>query len=253
LQVFSLVDFAELLRFQNTAYDLVTYYELRARYGAKFQCPVHSEFNTYKEILSLLPELAGKSNPEAEKTQDFMVSIANAIMRSKAATLDDFVQLSRSLLVDLAIGSVERKAQKDNTGKRVGNRHHTTFVRSVEAVAELSRIRRSHYGRLWIEAATAALETNRSSSKIAYSPSRNRSYVMYAFSPDDNDWERKLKTKALQAIKQHDTTSCVALGATSLNILATFNTILDWARGKPGSELPDEYVLDTTGLFLDGS
>lgn len=253
LQVFSLFDFVELLRFQNTAYDLVTYYELRARYGAKFKCPVHSEFNTYKEILNILPELTDKPLPDGQEMQDSMVSMANAIMHSKVATLDDFVRLSQSLLIDLAIGSVQRKAQKDRSGKAVGNRDHTTFVSSVEAVAELSRIRRCHYGRLWLEAATQALETDYSSSKIAYSPSRKRSYIMYAFSPHDNDWETKLRTKALQAMKQHDTTSCVVLGATSLSILATFNATLDWVRGKTDSELPDEYVLDTMGLFVDGA
>lgn len=182
-----------------------------------------------------------------------MVSMANALMRFKRATLDDFIKLAQGLLIDAAISSIERQAPKDPTGKRVGSGHHTIFVRSVEAMAELERIRRSYYGRLWIEAATEALESTCSSCKIGYSPSRNRSYVMYAFSLEDKDREGKLTMKALQAMKQHGTGSCVALGGTMLNILATFNTILDWARGKTSAELPDEYVLDTTAIFLESN
>lgn len=85
------------------------------------------------------------------------------------------------MIVDLALGSLTRLADPDKSGKRVGNSNHDYFVKSMGALAELSRYRRSIYGDIWVKAAQKSCDTERSCYKFSYSPSRNRSYVFAAF------------------------------------------------------------------------
>jgi hypothetical protein len=80
IQVFSLLDFSQLLRFVNTAWDFIVYYELRAKFGRRHDCPVHQEFETYQGILSSYDELLsedGVSIAKAKKEQAFLLKISN--------------------------------------------------------------------------------------------------------------------------------------------------------------------------------
>jgi hypothetical protein len=46
-----------------------------------------------------------------------------------------------------------QKADPDSTGKRVGSKDHSTHIKAVQLIADLSRRRRAVYGTLWMEAA----------------------------------------------------------------------------------------------------
>ena len=246
---------AHLLRFVNTIWDFIIYYELRETYNRRYKIPLHEEWQTYKEILQcwkeLLPEHAQKE--QVKDGQEFQVAISNAILRSKLADEEGYSLLAASYLLDLAMGSLERRADSDKTGKIVGSPKHEQFVSSIGAIAELSRLRRSIYGRKWVEVAKQSAESGKSSYKFSYSPSRNRSYTLCSFDPKESSRDIIMIKLAQDHMKKHKTTSCLCLAATTNAILSTFDTFLSWAKGNGSSELPDEEILDTSVLFTEKS
>ena len=254
IQVFSLLDFSQLLRFVNTAWDFIVYYELRAKFGRHHECLVHQEFETYQGILSSYDELLsedGVSIAKAKKEQTFLLKISNAILRSKIAEEESYNALASSLIVDLALGSLTRLAKPDKSGKRVGSPDHNYFVKSMGAIAELSRQRRSVYGDRWVKAAQKTHDTGRSCYKFSYSPSRSRSYVFGAFDHKEEFKEANLVLHARKAMKTHGTTSCLSLGATADKILYTFNNFIAWAKGDADLVVSDNDIIDITAVFID--
>ncbi|MDO8142884.1 MAG: hypothetical protein Q6358_15405 [Candidatus Brocadiales bacterium] len=251
IQVFSIFDLAELLRFINTIWDFIIYYELRGMYSRRYKVPLHEEFQTYKGILNyweeLLPEDAQEDQVKDE--QEFQVAISNAILRSKLADERGYSLLAAGCLLDLAMGSLKRRADPDKTGKIVGSQRHEQFVSSIGAIAELSRRRRSIYGRKWVEAAKQSAESGKYTNKISYCPIRNRSYIFCSFASTEHPRDIIMSNLAQDAMKEHKTTSCLCLGAASNTILSTFETLLSWAKGKGDSELPDEEILDTSAFY----
>lgn len=255
IQVFSLIDLAELLRFINTIWDFIDYYERREKYSRQNKVPLHGEFQTYQEILNcweeLLPEDAQKE--QVKDDQEFQVAISNAILKSKLADERGYSLLAAGYLLDMAMGSLERRADPDKTGKIVGSPKHEQFVSSIGAIAELTRRRRSLYGRIWVEAANQSAESGQNSRRFSYSPSRNRSYILCAFNLTEHTRGIYMNKLAQDVMKEHKTTSCLCLGATTNTILSTFDTFLSWAKGKGNSALPDEEILDTLVLFTEKS
>lgn len=250
IQVFSIFDLAELLRFINTIWDFIIYYELREMYSRRYKVPLHEEFQTYQGILNCWEELSPR---DAQQEQDFQVAISNAILRSKLADEKGYSLLASGYLLDLAMGSLERRADPDKTGKIVGSPKHEQFVSSIGAIAELSRHRRSGYGKKWVEAAKQSAESGQNSRRFSYSPSRNRSYILCSFDSAEHSRDIIMTRLAQDAMKKHKTTSCLCLGATTNTILSTFDTFLSWAKGNRSSEPPDEEILDTLALFTEKS
>lgn len=232
IQVFSIFDLAELLRFINTIWDFIVYYELRRKYCTQYKVPLHEEFQTYKGILNYWEELLPEDAQEDQVKDERGYSL-----------------LAAGYLLDLAMGSLKRRADPDKTGKIVGGPKHEQFVSSIGAIAELSRRRRSIYGRKWVEAAKQSAESGENSYRFSYCPSRSRSYILCSFDSTEHSRDIIMINLAQDAMKKHKTTSVLCLGATTNTILSAFDTFLSLAKGNGSSGPPDEEILDT-GAFL---
>jgi len=257
VQVFSLFDLAELLRVVNTAPDFLAYYALRWAYVKRFKTFVHREFDTYQGVLSYWVELVPHasslplSGREILDAREFQVGVTRAVLRSKDATEEDYRTLAESFLLDIAIGSLVHKADKDASGKRVGSAEHRSLIEIVGALAELSRRRRAFYAGLWREAAAECRRAGRMAWRSGYSPQRHRSYVFGAFRPGDEGREQELTGRAILAMADNRTTSCVAIGADAQRIEATFDGLLAMARGESHRDLRGDEILVPKVAYVD--
>ena len=241
----------------NTAVDFLVYYELRWAYMKRFKTLVQKEFATYQGFLSRWDELAPEtsSRPLSAKemldARDFQVRITRAALGTNDATKEDYFTLAESRLLDIAIGSLMRKADKDASGKRVGGAEHPLRIEIVGALAELCRRRRAFYGRLWREAAAEWRRTGQTSWRSAHSAQRRRSYVFGAFRGGEEAREQELADRAVLAMARHHTTSSAALGADGERIEATFDGLLAMARRQPTPDLGSGEILVPKVAYID--
>ena len=250
VQVFSLFDLAELLRFVDTPWDFVVYFELRARYGREHQMLVGRELDTFQEVLGMMDRLQDGTEEEGRRQQHYWLGRANAILRTQLATDEGFELWAASRLIDFAYVPSEAMAEVDSSGRPVASEGNEIFVRSLEALAEMSRNRRSEYGRRWVSAAQEAVAEGRLAFRSSHSPSRSRTYVFAAWPLGTAPREETLVALATREMEDDRTTSCVALGAPAASILETFRSLVLMCRGDE-SELPDDdFILSPLVVFI---
>ncbi len=254
IQVVSLQDFVQLLRFINTPWDFIVYYELRSLFGKEYSLPVHQEQAIYWGIIREWLHLARlqttkQSDAELAQGQEFARTYSKVMVKSPDMPQETYEDVAASFLIDIAAGSLSHKADTDSTGKSVGNEGHDFFLLSMEAITELSRRRRQAYGHSWVNLAKESQRTSRTSHKVTLSPSRNRCYIMLANNGKEFDESDFVKLCHIEMqIQQAD--SCLGLMATALNILETHQLITDSLRS--GSKVSDdvEHILDTKVVFI---
>jgi hypothetical protein len=255
LQAISLKDMGELMRLMNTPWDFVIYWEFRHSLGMSHKLPVHEENRIYATILTNWIELARnqgivENDTDLIEHQQFLKSYTQTVMNE--GEVDELTKkaIADSYLLDIAAGSVVKKAEKDASGKRVGSEIHDFLVNSVEQIVAIDRRRRAMYGRLWVECASKCISSQDYSWVSAYSPSRDISYILNARPGVALDQTLLIdKMKKQMAI---DGTSCVlGLSATAVNIFATREDILATIKGSNKAELEDDLVLNPTAAFIE--
>lgn len=254
IQVISLQDFSQLLRFINTPWDFIVYYEFRNLFGKEYLLPVHQEQSIYWGIIRewcSLARLHMTKLPDAElaKDKEFIRTYSKVITKSPDIPLNIYEDVAASYLIDIAAGSISHKADVDLTGKRVGSHDHNIFLLLMEAITELSRRRRQAYGSFWVNLAKESQRTGRPSHKAAISPSRNRCYIMLANNGNKFD-ESDLVNLCHIEMQSQRADSCLGLMATARNILDTHQSLL--ASLRSGSEVFNdiEPILDTKAVFV---
>ncbi len=257
IQVISLQDFSQLLRFINTPWDFIVYYEFRNLFGKEYLLPVHQEQSIYWGIIREWCDLARLHTtklPDIDLAQDkeFIRTYSKVITKSPDISHEAYDDVAASFLIDIAAGSISHEADVDSTGKRVGNHDHNFFLLSIEAITELSRRRRQAYGSFWVNLARESQRTGRPSHKAAISPSRNRCYIMLANNGHKFD-ESDLINLCHIEMQSQRADSCLGLMATDQNILDTHQSILASLRG--GNDVSDdiEHILDTKAVFVKNS
>lgn len=254
IQVISLQDFVQLLRFINTPWDFIVYYEFRSLFGKEYSLPVHQEQAIYWGIIREWPRLmrlqtTKLSDAELAQDQEFARTYSKVIAKSPDMPRETYEDVAASFLIDIAVGSLSHEADADSTGKSVGNERHDFFLLSMEAITELSRRRRQAYGRFWVDLAKESQRTSHAFHKVTLSPSRNRCYIMLANNGKEFDESDFVKLCHIEMQRQR-ADSCLGLMATAQNILDTHQSILASLRG--GNKVSDdiEHILDTKAIFV---
>ena len=201
IHVISLHNMNELVRFINTPWDFIVYWEFREIFGKEYELPVHREQFIYWGILRDWVELAkiqGSALPENKTQQDrqFHEDYTKVLLRSEKPDETIKQKVAASYLIDIAAGSLMQKADQDATGKRVGSKKHDALIKTVETMAELSRLRRAEYGYSWLNCAKECVASRKDIRKNRYSPSRSRSYFVQARSNQILDEEMLLVAAA---------------------------------------------------------
>lgn len=254
LHVISLHDMSELMRFMNTPWDFIVYWEFRHAIGKTHMLPVHQEQRIYWTIVENWIELArsqGSSDSDEKLIEDqrFIEEYTHTVLRSGSVREEIKHKVAASYLIDIAAGSIMQKAEMDVTGKRVGSKNHLELVKTVQVIAELSRRRRVEYGYLWLECAQKSTENNENSWANRYSPSRNRSYLLNA-RPALAINENFLLVKAKERMALDDTSLIIGLSATANNIIQTYDDLLSTIEGK-NDDKKEVAILNTTSVLVD--
>lgn len=250
VQVITLFDLAEVLRVFDTVYDLIVYYEMRLEYMCRYPVLLAKEKDALVEILGYWDQLWKGSIEEGKKLQEYLVALANAVLNTKLATARGYELWAASKLIDLALRLTEAPAPMGPCGKPVQDSRHETQIRLAESLAEMSRNRRSFYGKRWVEAADEAVATSRTAVRISHSPSRSRSYVLIATPLGTDPADDEISNIALQALHEKGTQSCVALAASAASIRASFESLLEAVVRRESSDLREELILAPKLVFI---
>ena len=254
IHVVSLHDISELIKFMNTPWDFVVYWEFRSIFGKEYQLPVHREQSIYWGILREWVKLAkaqGTLYPESrlEEDRDFHAAYTRALMRSGKTDESIKRKTAASYLIDVASGSLMEKADKDAAGKRVGSKSHDTLIRTVEVLVDLSRRRRAEYGTLWLDSARQCISNHIDIRKSGYSPSRNWSYFFHARTGTNLD-QKTLLVAAAERMAADNSILVIGLSATADNIIHTYESILSAIEGTNFEEDHNK-ILDSTSVLID--
>jgi len=254
VHVVSLYDLNELLRFINTPWDFVVYWEFRHQFGKQYQLLVHKEESIYRGILTNWAALAKEQQPrhpesKLEEERRFVEGYTLAIMNPDKADDSTRSKIAASYLIDIAAINLMTKADQDETGKRVGSREHNKVVETIEAISDLSRRRRAEYGSVWLRCARSCLESSQAISESGFSPSRKRAYVFQARPGPQLD-ERAFLDIALITMAKNDASSCVALTATADNVIYTFESLMAAIMESEFKVNPSR-LINVTAVFIN--
>jgi hypothetical protein len=194
--------------------------------------PVGREIDVFKDVLGAWDRLWPGNFQEGEKTQHYLLNLANAVLRTPLASEAGYEAWATSQLIDLAFSPSEQRADADPSGLRVGSPEHEFYVRALEAVGEVSRLRRSYHGKGWLAAADHAIEQGDLGIRKSRSPSRERSYVLVASPLGEEPRHWMLAQIGLEAIREHGTSCCLVLAAPAASIRATYEFLLRLVRGE---------------------
>ncbi len=259
LQVFSLYDFSQLIRVINTPSDFVFFYEMRAGFAQKHLVRVHDEYETVKTIISQWPELtkgkpAAYTDDQVEKDQSFLLELLKVVLHAKNATEEACQDYASSMLVDLAIALVARKADQDHTGKRIGSKEHDFFVDAIGAIAEMTRKRRSLYGNRWLKQAYEGIRSGSLEYYSGYSPSRKTGYLFIS-TPGEPSLctERILQLSDQELKKQSSSQDHISLAATSIQIVSTYLWLKSIAERENPQDLELSEILNPIINYVRGT
>jgi hypothetical protein len=252
VQVFSLADLAELLRYIDTTYDFIVYYELRAELGKRWKLNVHEEGKTYSRILSSMAEIlpATMNRGRINETIDFQKAVTRVISGTLGARRRDYERLAASYLLDVAAaGGMEEFGEYPQDGSQV-EESRELYVEGSGAIAEMSRLRRSVWGRRWLELADSALRTGDTRLTSGHSPMRNRAYLFGATWKEGQSRDAWLSREALRIKKELRCSTCLGLAANPRRIRWTFDGMRRFMRRVKSDDLKPDQVLDATLIWV---
>jgi hypothetical protein len=259
IQVFSLADFYQLLRFINTPIDFLVYYELRSIYGQKNYLMVHDEFNTYKGIIfswcDIAKEIKDSTKPveKVAEEQEFLLSYTKAILRTNDAKDEYYKMVAFGLLMDLSIISLCQNAPRDQKGNYVYDAEHEQNIEATRYMVELSRQRRCVYGEQWYLSASNSLKTDELHFSHGYSPTRHKTYIFISL-PEVTDSAINFfaSGRALEIMYKNHSKQCIIYAASTLNIIHTFEYVKSLVVGQAkDTEMEDKYIINTKCAFIE--
>jgi len=255
IQVISLVDIHQLLRYINTPWDLVIYFESRSRLSHKTSLKVHQEDVAFSMNLEhIYHESAydiGKD--EADKCNEFMDVTIKAINGNLKEGDPGLRQYAVSFLIDASIGGQLNRAPKDKKGNFIIDNKFVMLTKAVEVLSEMSRLRRAFYGEIFLKQAEIALNTGNDEYEVGRSTKRGISYGFLATSKSGKELEDFLGPIAMSTLADHGNYEGIFIAAPPENVFSLYQTFSGWFTGdKGGFLLPTEIeTLQSTILYID--
>jgi len=113
------------------------------------------------------------------------------------------------------------------------------LTKAIGAISEITRLRRTEYGKRWLRVAREATGTSNSVREASLSPSRNRAYVFVAFGENwSSPIEPELAEIAREERQERDAASCLCLGARASEIITAYETLLTRAKTENINDEP---------------
>lgn len=255
IQAISLLDLNDLLRFINTPWDLVIYFESRWRLSQIAPVKVHNENEVFWLNLELIRREMSKdkSAAEAQKYYDFFSLAVQTV--DKELQLDDprLRNYAASYLIDASIGGQLIKASRDEKGNYVLDGKFILLTKAIEVLTEMSRLRRAFYGSMFLEQAEKARASGEVEYKTGRSPKRE---ILYGFIVTDEvgqDLKDLLGAIAAKTLVENSLYEGIFIAAPAQNILRVYEEIESWflKDRKEQNEFDTIEILQSTLLYIN--
>lgn len=255
VQIMSLADLYHLLRYFNTPWDFINYFESRFRLSQKISLRVHQEREVYNLNLEhMYQEMMNDiGKKEADKWNEFMDISVNAVNGDLKFADPGMRRYASSFLIDASIGGRINKAQKDSKGNFIIDNKFIMLTKAVEVLSEMSRLRRSFYGEMFLKVAEKALATGNDEYEIGRSPKRGISYGFVATNKVGIDLEEYLGEIAMSMLTNHNNLEGIFIAAPPDNIFNMYQKISGWfTNNKNILFLSDKIeMLQSTILYIN--
>jgi len=254
IQVISLADIFYLLRYINTPWDFVNYFESRYRLSQETSIKVHQESIVFSQNISrMYQEMThdiGKE--EADKWDEFMNITIKAVNRDFNVGDPGLRRYASSFLIDSSIGGILFKAPKDRHGNFLIDNKFNSLIRSVEKLTELNRLIRAFWGERFLKKAEEAMTSGNDEFVTGQSPIRDMCYGFIATNKASDARKSMMEEIAKSALIKNNKSEGVFIAASPQNIFATFLMFLNWlSKNKEGIlESNMMETLDSTTLFI---
>jgi hypothetical protein len=254
IQVISLADIFHLLRYINTPWDFVNYFESRFRLSQKTSVKVHQEKSVFGQNLPhMYHEMKHDIGKEqADDWNEFMDITIKAVNGDFQAGDPGLRRFASSFLIDSAIGGILYKAPRDRHGNFIIDDKFVSLIKSVEKLTELNRLIRAFWGERFIEKAERSLTSGNDEFVTGQSPNREICYGFIATNKTSKARERLIEKIARSILLKNNQLEGIFIAASPENIFSTFLMFVSWfSKNKKGIlESNMMETLDSTLLFI---
>lgn len=235
IQVISFFDIHNLMKYINTPWDFVNYFESRYRLSQKTSIKMHEEGNNFGQNLSHMFHEAKEDVGEdhANKWDKFMDITIKAVNGDFQRVDSDLRRYASSFLIDSAIGGILYKAQRDKHGNYIINDEFRQLIKSVEKLTEMNRLIRSFWGERFLREAEKALASGKDEYVTGQSPKREMAYGFIATDTPQDRRAELMKSIARKALIKNEKREGIFVASSPANIFATYQMFINWfTRGK---------------------
>ncbi len=254
IQVISLADVFHLLRYINTPWDFVNYFESRYRLSQETSIKVHQEKTVFGQNLPhMYHEMRHKiGKGEADKWNEFMDEAIKVVNGDSQPGDPGLRRYASSFLIDSAIGGILYKAPKDRHGNYIIDDEFVSLIKSVGKLTELNRLIRAFWGEKFLEKAERALESGNDEYVTGQSPKREMSYGFIATSKTSKARGRLIIRIARNALLKNNQSEGIFIAASPEKIFATYQMFVNWLSKKKKGTFDSDMIetLDSTILFI---
>jgi len=255
IQAISLLDLSNLLKYINTPWDLINYFEARSRLSKVTPVRVHQEAEVFWQNLEHMryEMSADVSEAEAKKHYDFFSLASEAVNQELEPGDPRLGQYAPSYLIDAAIGGQLARAPKDKKGNFVIDGRFKLLTKAVEVLTEMGRLRRAFYGRMLLEQAEKAQASGHYEYETGRSPKRK---ILYGFIVTDmvgKELEDLMGIIAVKTLIANSLYEGIFIAAPAQNILSIYKNIESWfiRDHKKSSEADTMEGLRSTILYIN--
>jgi len=254
IQVISLADIYNLMKYINTPWDFVNYFESRYRLSQKTSIKVHQEGDAFRQNLQYMyHEMKHEIGEEqADKWNEFMGITIKAVKGDFQEADSDLRRYASSFLIDSVIGGVLYKAQRDKHGNYIINDEFSHLIKSVEKLTEMDRLSRSFWGEWFLREAEKALASGNVEYLTGQSPSREMAYGFVATDKPHDERAELMKSIARKTLVKNYKREGVFVAVSPANVFSTYQMFISWfTRGKSDYLKTNRMeTLDSTILYF---
>lgn len=255
IQVISLADLYHLLRYINTPWDFVVYFESRFKLSQKTSLEVHREENVFvlnlKHMYHEMTQEIGKE--KADEWNEFMDITIKAINGDLQSVDPGLRRYAASFLIDASIGGQLNKAPRDRKGNFVINDKFNLLIKAVEVLSEMTRLRRAKWGEIFLEQAEKALKTGKDEYKTGKSPKRGVSYGFIATNKSEKFLEDYIGPIAVETLIKNNQFEGIFVAAPPENVFGLYQRFTGWFTKDRDSLLQSSEIeaLQSTILYIN--
>lgn len=254
IQVISLLDITNLLKYINTPGDFVNYFESRYRLSQRISIKVHQEESVFRQnIENMYYEMEDNiGKKHADEFLEFMNLTLKAVGGAFKPGDAKLRRYASSFLIDATIGGNLYKVPRDYHGNYIIDEKFVLLLKAIETLSEMCRLRRASWGESFLKQAEKALASGDDKYVTGQSPSRNISYGFIATNKTSKAREKLIEEIAIVSLIKNNQLEGIFVAASPVNIFATYQMFVNWLSKDKIETFKSNMMdaLDSTLLYI---